>query len=117
MPRSIESMLAASNLATERRRQGRPIWDERLRALRDDCAPFEKNRDWFVTALEESRWYRGQDLEAWGELQQLWDEIKDSETADHFDSCLDAIYDLADEARVWIQFVRVAELDAENGVN
>lgn len=36
-------------------------------------------------------------------LHEIWDEIRDSEDVDHLDSCLTALYDWADENRVWIE--------------
>lgn len=102
MPRTIESMIDHAEEARRRINTGRAVWDEKIRAVRIEGAPFEENRDRFVAALERSRWFRRQD---YGDIvHELWDEIKDAETVEHFDSCLDALYDEADDDRVWIEF-------------
>jgi uncharacterized Zn finger protein len=112
MPRTIEGIVNAHTEAANRRATGRPVWDEKITAPRVEGAPFEQTRDAFVKALEGSDWFKRQ--EEGDELHQLWDEIKDAEDADHFDLCLDGIYDLADEDRIWVWFdTQAAATDAE----
>jgi hypothetical protein len=102
MPRTLDGIVAAHTVASERRKSGRPVWDGKIVANRDESRDFEWNRDEFVKALEVSAWFKRQS--EGDELRELWDEIKDAEDVDHFDFCLDAIYDLADEERIWITF-------------
>ena len=102
MGKTIESTVANHQAASERRLAGRPVWDRKLSAVRVDGAPFKVNRDAFAAALENSAWLK--QSEDFGELWTLWDEIKDADDIEHFDSVLDAIYDLADEERVWLTF-------------
>ena len=102
MPRTLDSLVHNSDEANRRRRAGRPVWDEKITAPRVEGAPYKQNRDAFVKALEGSEWFKRQ--EPGDELHQLWDEIKDAENVEHFDACLDGIYDLADDERIWVWF-------------
>lgn len=68
---------------------------------------FETDRDAFAANLKASKWF--QDVvvdENDAELWALWDEIKDTETAEHFDEVLAEIYRLADYDKTWITFTR-----------
>lgn len=79
-----------------------PKWNETIKAVRIEDGDFDTNRDNFASALERSKWFK--ESEEYGDLWQLWDEIKDAETVEHFDYCLAEIYDLADYDRIWITF-------------
>ena len=104
MAKTIESMTRNFTEAQKRRADGRPIWDEKITARRIEGATFGKNRDLFVVALEGSAWFKR--AGSGDEIYDLWDEIKDSRTVKHFDNVLGAIYDLADEDRIWITFTK-----------
>jgi hypothetical protein len=106
MARTIDHIVETHKLAAERRTAGRPLWDEQIHILRTEDMSFEEVRDNFAAALKRSRWFKRETAkdEERGYLWQMWDEIKDAEDADHFDQVLDAIYDEADYARVWITF-------------
>lgn len=90
-------------LATERRRQGKPIWRFHLTVSMPEHLPFEQKRQRFADALHASPWFKAEG-EGDSVLWDLWDEIKDAEDEEHFDLVMDAIYDLADYDRCWIQF-------------
>ena len=102
MARTIEGILANHKAASKLRSEGKPIWAETITATRVDGGSFKRNRNAFATALKRSMWFKRAEPD--DELHQLWDEIKDADDADHFDICLDAIYDLADEDRIFIKF-------------
>ena len=102
MAKTIESMTRNFAEAQKRRADGRPVWDEKITARRIEGAAFGKNRDLFVAALEGSAWFKAS--VSGDEIYDVWDEIKDSKTVRHFDGVLEAIYDLADEERIWITF-------------
>ena len=107
MPRTVDHIVETHQLAQSRRAAGRPVWEHKIVAQRDDD-DFEWTRDRFAEALKISPWMRAS-IKAAGdkfdsELWQLWDEIKDAEDERHFNGVLDAIYDLADLERCWITF-------------
>lgn len=60
---------------------------------------FEERRDAIVSRIKSSNWYgEGDDLT----LADIVDGLSEAEDADDFDDAWDALYDLADEDRVWI---------------
>jgi hypothetical protein len=108
MPRTIDHLVETHRIAAERRAAGKRHWAHRLTVTRYTDGTFEQNRDEFAGALKCSSWFRASTKEESedSELWQMWDEIKDAETVDHFDSVLDDIYDLADLERCVISFAR-----------
>lgn len=102
MAKNLDVLVEAHRVAGERRKAGKPVWDERLNVYHTEGMTFEERRDAFVQALERTRWFKRQ--EHGDELHELWDEIKDAEDEGHFNAVLAAIYDEADIDRVWIQF-------------
>lgn len=106
MPRTVESIVQAHDTARARRAAGRPVWDYKLTVAMPRDASFEENRDRFASALHASRWFKERGADYGDPLNGLWDEIKDAEDVQHFDSVLDAIYDEADIDRCWISIQR-----------
>jgi hypothetical protein len=98
MARTIDSILAASRAAAERREQGRPIWVMTI-SLRgvfgNENMTFEQRRDEIVRRIRRSSWDNVL-------VSDLLDEWADATTAEEFDEVWDAIYDEADADRVWI---------------
>lgn len=105
MARTIESILANHERARELREQGKPIWTYQVKLRVPKDGTFEERRDAIATGLRASSWFKVQalDIDDYNnELVQLWDELKDAETVEHFDIVWDGVYDLADEDRAWI---------------
>lgn len=103
MTRNLDHIVAISGLANERRAQGKPVWDHRIKIDLTSLETFEARRDAWANALEKSAWFKEQTTEdEYGDLWQVWDEMKDSEEEEHFNYCLDSLYDMADVDRVWI---------------
>lgn len=102
MSRSIEHIVDTHAVAAERRRAGRPVWDETIHVafFHDETLSFKRKRNMFVAAVKRSAWFKGED--ELSELHQVVDEISDAEDADHFDFCINEIYDMADFDRIWI---------------
>ena len=101
MNSKADHRVAMSNLVTERRAAGKPVWAHRITVNLSGLEVFKKRRDAWIKALTASAWYKGHD-----EATDLWnvvDEARDAESAEHFDMCLETIYDEADDDRVWIE--------------
>ena len=91
-----EQRVAAHQAAVERKNNGLHAWSNiRFEPKLDRNLPFEEIRDQFAKALQESTWFKKFGEEN-GELWDIWDEIKDADDVDHWDLCLNALYDLAD---------------------
>lgn len=110
MTRTIGHIVAVHELAAERRRAGKPVWDHTLRAVRDENGTFEENRDRFARSLRASSWFRastdnGTDI--FSDLYCLWEDLAEAEDVAEFDAHLANLYDLADYERCFIQFIRV----------
>lgn len=119
MPRTIDSILDSHHAADERRKAGKPIWDRKLRIkhlLSDDSSDERaKQKGAEIAAiLRNSSWLRHDkaQLEAdpdtagqyvTSEIETLAEEFSDVETLDQLNGALDALYDLADIDRVWIE--------------
>lgn len=110
MSRSIEHILDVHKVASRRRADARPVWDETIRVtfFHDETKSFEQKRNLFVAAMKRSRWFKRED--ELSELHQLVDEISDSEDVEHFDFCMNEIYDMADFERVWITTTAVSNV-------
>lgn len=104
MPHTAEHRADMFRLAQERKSLGLPSWDRKIRlaeVFRNEDMGFEQRRDAIVARLLASSWLRER-----GDYDDLSDLIVDlGEAADvgEFDRVWDAIYDLADEDRVWIE--------------
>lgn len=100
---SLEHKVDMHRLASERRSQGRPVWDRKInmKGVLDRDAPFEEIRDEVVRRLRHSTWMgqAGED----SELDYAIQELADTTDADEFDYVWNEIYDLADWDRVWIE--------------
>lgn len=109
MPRTIESIAENHEAANVRRRHGLPIWGSTVtikNLLSDDTS----DENAVVTAekvagvLEGSAWYttKADEDDRW-DLDCIIDSFKyEVSTVDDFNEFLDALYDLADAERVWI---------------
>lgn len=102
-------------LATERRKAGQPVWERTVRGFRDILHRHDgdviQTRGDLVQVLKNSSWYKNAD--EYGELWLLLDELADVGNPEidwdddydperHLNDMLSAIYDLADEERVWL---------------
>lgn len=107
MPRSVEHLVAVHALATQRRRQRKPVWAHQLDlsgVFHDDALTFEQRRDAIVAIIKASRWYRRADRNQLdGVVDIVDDHLAYAETADEFDDRWDELYDLAGYERVWIK--------------
>ena len=59
MPDSVEHRVEMHRLATERRSQGKPIWDRKIRladVFHNDALTFEQQRDAIVKRIRSSGW-------------------------------------------------------------
>ena len=108
MSRSIEHIVETHKIAAERRSSGRPVWDETIHVafFHDDTKSFKQKRNMFAAAVKRSRWFKGED--ELSDLHQIVDEISDSDDVEHFDFCMNEIYDMADFDRVWITTTAVS---------
>jgi hypothetical protein len=112
---SADHKVAMYTLAQERRAAGKPVWDRTVRGFRDVLYNNPDDtiaaRDGLVSAIKGSSWYKN--AEEYGELWTLLDELIDVGNPEidwdegynaqrHLNGLLDAIYDLADQERVWI---------------
>ena len=68
----------------------------------NDTMTFEERRDRIVEILRGSRWVKNTDG-ALNDLPAVVDELAETVDVDEFDSVWDAIYDRADDDRVWIK--------------
>jgi hypothetical protein len=112
---TVEHKVAMYTLAQERRAAGKPVWDRTVRGFRDVLYNNPEDtiaaRDGLVGVIKSSGWYRT--AEEYGELHTLIDELIDVGNPEidwdegynaqrHLNAMLDAIYDLADQERVWL---------------
>ncbi|GGN39158.1 hypothetical protein FHR83_006779 [Actinoplanes campanulatus] len=106
MPRTIDSMLAAHRVATERRNNGQPVWDETV-----DLADLFHNTDLsqaeryarIADRIKRSRWYQNRDADGFDEFGEAVENLAVASGPDEFDGWFDEIYDQADRDRVWIK--------------
>ena len=85
----------------------RPPWRERVYLgsfFGDEDLPFEERRDRAVAAIRATVSFRTLDPENIEDEQIIMtiEELAETDTADYFDVCWDAIYDWADDVRLWI---------------
>jgi hypothetical protein len=106
MPRTVDHIVAAHQLAAERRTSGRPVWDETVDVSdvwRDDALSFERRRDAIVAKLKASHWYQRDGADEGDELNEVVWSLAEADDADCFDHHWDELYDLADYACIWIK--------------
>lgn len=103
MPDSVEHRVEMHRLATERRSQGKPIWDRKIRladVFHNDALTFEQQRDAIVKRIRSSGWLDGKD--EFDDLVMAVEELAETDDVKRFDSVWSQIYDHADYDRVWI---------------
>ena len=104
MPRTVEHRVEMARLARERRAAGKPVWDGKIKfggIFRDEALSFDELRDTVVRRLRASTWFKKHD--EYDDLPQFVEELADTKDRASFDDALDAIYDLADYDRIWIE--------------
>lgn len=126
MPRTVEGIVECHKAATERRAQGRPVWNHHIEIKKlfskDDYPTNQAMHDTSKGILEVLRnKFKGRlepadmgsfdmDLD---DVVQYFQEIvdtapkrglekRDSETLEALNEALDMLYDWADRARVWV---------------
>lgn len=103
MPDTAEHRADMFRLASERRRQGKPIWDRAIRladVFHNDALTFEQRRDAIVKRIRNSGWLDGKD--EFDDLVMAVEELAETDDVKWFDTVWNAIYDHADYDRVWI---------------
>ncbi len=117
MPRTVDHIVEMHRLAADRRPEGKPVWAFTVEGVKDalgafdDHGDFLRSRDEVVAAIKASAWYRqaGEFDDLWEVVDEMsdvgspdidWDDDYDEEQ--HFNACMDRIYDLADWDRAWI---------------
>lgn len=106
MPDTVEHRVEMYRLAQERRAAGKPAWDRKVKlgaVFHNEELTFEERRDAIVKIIRDSPWFK--DYDEGDELPQYVEELADAADADEFDSTWDAVYDIADADRVWIETV------------
>lgn len=101
MIRTVDHIVETHRIARARRAAGQPIWAHHLDVsdvFHNDTLTFEQRRDRIVARLRASVWHRDSET-----VQELTDELADSENGDEFDGPWDGLYDEADYNRVWIR--------------
>lgn len=106
MTRTVEHIVETHQIARARRERGERSWQYQLVASMPADQTFEERRDHFAQVLHESKWFKDVAADETAELSVLWDEIKDAQDVEHFDSVLALIYDQADTDRCRITFNR-----------
>jgi hypothetical protein len=104
MPRTVDHIVHTHRLAQARRDAGLPIWDRKVLlgdVFRNEAMSFEQIRDEIARRIRATEWHSGSDV-----VRELVDELADCADTDEFDAVWDAIYDEADEDRVWIETVK-----------
>jgi hypothetical protein len=104
MPDTADHRAAMYRVGQERRAAGKPSWEHVLKladVFHNDHLTFEQKRDTIVARIRASAWYKGYDPT--GELPEAVEDLADAEDVPAFDDVWDALYDLADADRVWIE--------------
>ena len=84
------------------------IWKFKLMLgdlFHNDDLSFTERRDQITFRIRHTPWYRKADREDDGELLSIVDDLAAAPDEDDFDEAWDALYDWADDARVWIDIV------------
>jgi hypothetical protein len=104
MSNSAEHKADMDQLARDRRRDGKPVWEHEVNLadvfFHSDEVTFEQSRDGIVARIRASTWFKAKD--EYDDLVFLVEELADSESEDAFDYVWDQIYYVADYDRVWI---------------
>lgn len=100
MTDKADHRVAMSNLVADRKAAGKPVWDRRITVDLTGITTFKKRRNAWMNAVKATSWYREHDEDT--DLWQAVDEASDAENVEHFDMCLETIYDEADYDRVFI---------------
>lgn len=105
MPATPDHKVAVHRLARERVNAGKPVWAHKidLRHVFHQDRPFTEWRDSIVAALTASRWVKDtRDADEYGHLGEIIAELADTTDLAEFNQVWDAVYDEADQDRVWI---------------
>jgi len=105
MPDKADHRVEMFHLAQQRLCAGLPAWERRIRVgdiFHNEDLTFEQRRDAIVKRIRASGWIEASTY-GFGDLDALVDELADARDADGFDEVWDAIYDIADYDRVWIE--------------
>lgn len=111
MKASPDTLVTTHQIATARKRAGKPSWAYRLnvaslfKAHRRDDNPstFEQFRDDIVNALRMSSWVKSiLKNDEFARLGELVEELSDCDDPDDFNYIWSEIYDEADYDRCWI---------------
>ena len=108
---NIEHKVAAYQIAQERRRNNKPTWKYTINGFKNIISgddDFITKRDRLCSLLKSTRWFRESnklddivyELADVGHPDIDWDD--DYDHVEHFDDCLEQIYDLADIERAWL---------------
>jgi hypothetical protein len=103
MPNTPDHKVAMHQLVRERRSQGKPVWEHKIRlgdVWQDEELDFEQRRNKIVARIRASAWFKG--YGEFDDLPQIVEELSGIEDADGFDEVWDSLYDIADYDRVWI---------------
>jgi hypothetical protein len=104
MPRTVEGIVEAHRLATNRKATGRPAWDLTLDVspwYHNEELTFEQRRDAIVRKIRNSPWPKHNE-----ELEEILAELAEVRDEDEFNFIWDDLYDIADldpHYRVWIK--------------
>lgn len=104
MPNTVEHKVEMFQLARERQNAGLPVWDGTLRlgdVFRNEAMTFEERRDAIVARIRATEWFKRYD--EFDDLPQAVEELSEVTSTGDFDGVWDAIYDIADADRVWIE--------------
>ena len=104
MPRTAEHRAEMFQLAQERKHAGLPVWNRKIKlgdVFHNEDMTFEQRRDSIVSRVRASCWLIGRD--EFDDLVLLVEDLATAEDAREFDEMWDAIYDIADYDRVWIE--------------
>lgn len=108
MPRTAEHIVAIHQHARARVAAGLPVWAHTINlkgVFHNETLTFKQRRDQIVGILRASDWLTdttGSLFHLW-DLNELVDDLAATTTLDEFDVVWDAIYDEADDDRVWIK--------------
>lgn len=119
--RTLESIVENHNAAEALRKQGKPIWTHTVRIgdlfpkdYDADAASLEQKQEIgkkLSVRIRTSSWCKA-DIANWdedeyrSEVAMLAEEFDDVQDAQHFENLLEAMYDLADADRTWIDSTR-----------
>ena len=104
MPSTVEHKVEMHQLAQDRKRAGLPAWDRKLRlkdVFRNEALTFEQRRDAIAARIRSNPWFADRDM--FDDLVLLVEDLETAEDTGEFDEVWDAIYDIADCDRVWIE--------------